>query len=93
VLDHVLEVKPVVKYAAMISALKHRGLPIRLVSLRKLYATTLREKGIPQEIIDVLQGRVSQSIFLRHYYKPYLAQVKIKVFEAIEDIKKKARID
>jgi len=88
-LDQVLSVKPVIKYTAMISALRHRSLPIRLINLRKLYATTLRENGIPQEIIDILQGRVSQSIFLRHYYKPYLAQVRKKVFKAIQDIQSK----
>jgi len=91
-LDHVLEVKPVVKYTAMISALRHRNLHIRLIELRKLYATTLREKGIPQEIIDILQGRVSQSIFLRHYYKPYLAEVRNKVFEASSSILEKIKV-
>ncbi len=37
---------------------------------RKVFATFLRNKGIEPEIIDLLQGRLSQSIFLRHYYRP-----------------------
>lgn len=37
---------------------------------RKIFATYLRTKGIEQEIIDLLQGRISKSIFVRHYYKP-----------------------
>jgi len=91
-LKQILEVKPLVKKAAIHSTLRGRGLPDRMMEIRKLYATTLREKGISQEIIDLLQGRVSQSIFLRHYYKPYLAQVREKVFEAVEALRSKANL-
>ena len=72
-------------YAAMVWGIqKIAHLPVRMLQLRKLYATTLREKGITKEIIDLLQGRIGQSIFLRHYYKPYLRKVKAKALKAIE---------
>ena len=88
-LDLVLEVAKVferdITYAAMVWGIqKIAHLPVRMLQLRKLYATTLREKGITKEIIDLLQGRIGQSIFLRHYYKPYLRKVKAKVLKAIE---------
>ena len=73
-------------YRAMVQVIQSRGLPVRMLQLRKLYATTLRERGITREIIDLLQGRIGQSIFLRHYYKPYLSQVKTKVLEAMEQL-------
>jgi len=37
---------------------------------RKIFATYLRNRGIESEIIDLLQGRIPQSVFLRHYYRP-----------------------
>jgi len=98
-LDLILETAKVferdITYAAMVWGIqKIAHLPVRMLQLRKLYATTLREKGITKEIIDLLQGRIGQSIFLRHYYKPYLRKVKAKVLKAIEpmttDLIKKA---
>ena len=74
-----------ITYTAMIWGIQKKArLPVRMLQLRKLYATTLREKGVTKEIIDLLQGRIGQSIFLRHYYKPYLRKVKAKVLKAIE---------
>ncbi len=37
---------------------------------RKIFATFLRNEGIETELIDLLQGRISNSIFARHYYRP-----------------------
>jgi len=37
---------------------------------RKVFATFLRSEGIEPEIIDLLQGRIPNSIFVRHYYRP-----------------------
>ncbi|MEM2947211.1 MAG: integrase [Candidatus Bathyarchaeia archaeon] len=71
-LKRVLAVKPKVKANGLRSAIEKVGLKVRIKDLRKLFATTLREKGISEEVIDLLQGRVPQSIFLRHYYKPDL---------------------
>ncbi|TVP40187.1 integrase [Candidatus Nitrosocosmicus arcticus] len=39
---------------------------------RKVFATFLRNEGVEAEIIDLLQGRIPNSIFLRHYYRPPL---------------------
>jgi len=68
-------------------ALNKRGLCNSLNRLRKLFATTLKEH-LPTEVIDLLKGRVSQSIFLRYYYKPALMQVKEKTLKAIEPLEK-----
>jgi len=98
-LDLILEVtkgfERDITYAAMVWGIQRIAhLPVRMLQLRKLYATTLREKGVTKEIIDLLQGRIGQSIFLRHYYKPYLGKVKAKVLKAVEpmatDLMKKA---
>jgi len=84
-LKHVLNVKPKVKANGLRSAIEKAGLKVRIKDLRKLFATTLRENGISEEVIDLLEGRIPQSIFLRHYYKPdLLRSIREKVLEAIE---------
>jgi len=50
--------------------LKRKGLPCHLAYARKVYATYLRKHGVDPEIIDLLQGRVAKSMFVRHYYRP-----------------------
>jgi intergrase/recombinase len=37
---------------------------------RKVFATFLRNEGIEPELIDLLQGRIPNSVFVRHYYRP-----------------------
>ena len=41
---------------------------------------------MPSEIIDLLQGRIGESIFVKFYYRPYLEQVKESVFKTIEPL-------
>ena len=36
---------------------------------RMVFATYLRNKGIELEIIDLLQGRISNSVFVSHDYR------------------------
>ena len=41
---------------------------------RKIFATYLRNNGLEQEIIDLLQGRLLKSVFVRYYYRPDLGR-------------------
>jgi hypothetical protein len=43
---------------------------------------------IPSEVIDILQGRISSSIFIRFYYKPFLQEIRQKVMVALAPLKK-----
>jgi intergrase/recombinase len=45
---------------------------------RKIFATHLRNNEIQPEIIDLLQGRVPKSVFLRHYFRPELGHDNIR---------------
>jgi len=84
-LDLVTTVKPKTNYQAVDSALGRRGLPTRTKELRKFHATLLRE-SLPQELVDLIQGRVSQSVFLRFYYKPFLLNIRERVLKTIEPL-------
>ena len=88
-LDLILDIKPRIKYATLDTRINRLGFSNKTKYLRKLYATILRNNGIPSEVIDILQGRISSSIFLRFYYKPFLKEIREKVMVAIEPLEKK----
>jgi intergrase/recombinase len=56
--------------AAIKAFTKRNCLEMNMNYCRKIFATYLRNNGIEQEIIDLLQGRIPKSIFVRHYYRP-----------------------
>jgi hypothetical protein len=49
-------------------------LTTRIRICRKVFATYLRDEGVAPEIIDLLQGRISSSVFVRHYYRPDISK-------------------
>ncbi|HEX6293560.1 MAG TPA: integrase [Nitrososphaeraceae archaeon] len=61
--------------------LKRKGIEMHMNYCHKIFATYLRNNGIEQEIIDLLQGRIPKSVFVRHYYRPDLQR-----FEKIREL-------
>ena len=51
------------------------GFGMNMYYCRKVFATFLRNKGIEPEIIDLLQGRISSSVFVNHYYRPDINEI------------------
>jgi intergrase/recombinase len=66
-------------------ACRKRSLKMDMRYCRKLFASWLRHSGIQPEIIDLLQGRVSQSILTRHYLVPK-PSFKEDVLQALEQL-------
>ena len=52
-----------------------KGYKMNMYYCRKVFATYLRNKGIESEIIDLLQGRTSSSVFVNHYYRPDINEI------------------
>jgi len=73
-------------YWSLAMKLKRRGLPKRLRHLRKLFAVTLVEAGIPGEAVDLLQGRVGATVFKQFYYRPVLTALRDKVLTALHPL-------
>jgi intergrase/recombinase len=48
---------------------------MKMYFCRKVFATFLRNQGIEQEIIDLLQGRISNGVFVNHYYRPNINKI------------------
>ena len=65
-------------YNALRLAVKRKGLEMNMAFCRKIFATHLRNKGIGQEVIDLLQGRTPKSVFVRHYYRPNFDYDKVR---------------
>ncbi len=58
---------------------------MNLYYCRKIFATYLRNKGIEPEIIDLLQGRISSSVFVNHYYRPDINEIITKKIRPVLD--------
>jgi len=76
-----------ITHAGLISYVNRAGYNCRANELRKMFATTLRDEGLPSELIDLLQGRLSGSIFKAFYYKPILSEIREKVERALEPLR------
>jgi intergrase/recombinase len=55
---------------------------------RKIHGSWLHQYGIPETVIDFLQGRVSPSVFSRHYLTPN-ENLKDHVFDALKELQKR----
>ena len=72
--DDILQIaqkaEPITSYAFIRNTFGNYSVSMNMYYCRKVFATYLRNEGIEPEIIDLLQGRISTSIFVRHYYRP-----------------------
>ena len=59
-------------YNALRCHLNRKNIQMNMNYCRKIFATFMRNNGIEQEIIDLLQGRIPKAVFVRHYYRPDL---------------------
>jgi intergrase/recombinase len=50
---------------------------------RKIFATHLRTKGVEQETIDLLQGRIPKSVFARHYFRADFERTQNKIRKSL----------
>jgi hypothetical protein len=66
-------------YNALRNYLVRRKLGMNMSYCRKIFATYLRTKGVEQETIDLLQGRIPKSVFARHYFRPDFENVQNEI--------------
>jgi intergrase/recombinase len=71
-----------VSYYAIRKRLSRYGIKLRISELRDHFGTHLRKHGITKEEIDLLQGRIPQEIFIRHYWSPKLSELGNRVLNA-----------
>jgi len=76
--ESILELAKTCGYNALRLAVKRKKLDMNMAFCRKIFATCLRNNGIEQEVINLLQGRTPKSVFARHYYRPDFDYDKIR---------------
>jgi len=75
-----------VTYSMVKKKLQRNNLPIELNELRDYYATFMVRHGLIKEEVDLLQGRIGKSIFVRHYWSPAIKELKQRVFKALKEL-------
>jgi intergrase/recombinase len=55
-------------YNALRCHLRRKNISMNMNYCRKIFATFMRNNGVQSEIVDLLQGRIPKSVFVRHYY-------------------------
>jgi len=59
---------------------------MRLNELRDYYGTFTVRHGLIKEEVDLLQGRIGMSVFVRHYWSPAIKELKQRVFKALKEL-------
>lgn len=72
-------------YSTSKSKFYRNNIEFKLSYCRKVFATCLRNKGIKPEIINLLQGRISISVFVNHYYRPDIDEIITKRIRLVLD--------
>ncbi len=72
-------------YSSLQSSFRRMNMRLNLNYCRKVFATYLRNKGIEPEIIDLLQGRISSSVFVNHYYRADINEIITKKIRPVLD--------
>ncbi|MGE5555251.1 MAG: hypothetical protein ACM3UY_03160 [Methanocella sp.] len=54
--------------------------------MRDYFGTYLLQHGLLEQEVNLLQGRLPMSIFVRHYWSPKLSELGDKVLSALADI-------
>jgi intergrase/recombinase len=70
---------------AITHACQRRHIPMDMYLTRKIFASWLRKEGIQPEVVDLLQGRVAQSVLTRHYLVPQ-SSLTDQVLQALEKL-------
>ena len=74
---------------AVIKKVKSRGLKSRFGDIRELHGT-LMTKYLKESEINFIHGRVTASVFMKHYFNPVLIHdLKERVFKGIAEIQSK----
>ncbi len=72
-----------VTYPAIRKRLEHR---CRINELRDYYGTFMVRHGLIREEVDLLQGRIPPSIFIRHYWSPSFKELRDRTLKAITEL-------
>jgi len=84
-LNEIVNSEPVT-YNMIVKRLHRNRVKCRINELRDYYGTYLLQHGILEAEINLLQGRIPTSIFIKHYWSPKLSELKDRIFNALKEL-------
>ena len=75
-----------VSYSTIRKRLKRNVLKVRIKELRQYYGSFMVRHGLIREEVDLLQGRVPRSIFVRNYLTIAFKELRDRIFEALKQL-------
>ena len=75
-----------VSYNAIRKKLERKGIKTRINELRDFYGTFMLHHGLLEQEVNLLQGRIPPSIFVKHYWSPKLSELRDRVFKALSQL-------
>jgi intergrase/recombinase len=63
--------------------LKH-GLSAEFRGVRECYATFMLQHKLLQEEVDVLQGRIGRTMFMKHYFSPEIKDLRDRTLSGLQ---------
>jgi hypothetical protein len=73
-------------YEQIRKRLLRQNLKLRLNELRDFYGSFMVRHNLIKEEVDLLQGRIPPSIFLRHYWSPSMKDLRDRTLEAVRQL-------
>jgi intergrase/recombinase len=70
-------------YAQLRKRLNKNGLRVKIDKLRDFFGSFMVRHGLIREEVDLLQGRIPPSIFIRHYWSPSFKELRDRTMNAI----------
>ncbi|MEM3458526.1 MAG: integrase [Candidatus Bathyarchaeia archaeon] len=75
-----------VSYNAIRKKLERKNVRMRINELRDYFGTYMLQHGILEAEINLLQGRILTSIFIKHYWSPKLTELRDRTFKALTEL-------
>ena len=75
-----------ITYEMIRKRLHRNGMKCRINELRDFYGTYLLQHGILEAEINLCQGRMPPSIFIKHYWSPRLSELRDRIFKALAEL-------
>jgi len=77
-----------ITYSSVKMRLQRKHIPLRFDELRDYFGSFMvQHGGLIREEVDLLQGRVGESIFTRHYFCPSFQELKARTLKAMQNLK------
>jgi intergrase/recombinase len=73
-------------FEALRKRLQRRGVATRINELRDYYGTFMVRHGLIREEVDLLQGRISSDVFVRHYWSPSFTELRDRTLKALNEL-------